>query len=271
MLIFIVKSTTALEDEATIMIPLFKVNAMAQAQWNAFVRDTTGDQTTNPYFNQQKWDFLGYMQTYGERGLEAYAYARNHGNEAALAKWDHVRPFYEMAQQPEFCFLTRFGILNHLNWAGVVINTNRAETLLGLDASLYTQRYLHVNVGYAKRIECAQLFGSSDDITTGSRLWITLTRKRCHDGKFGAFVLRPGGSKKIDTPLMRDRCYADESGHMCTGHVWHVGVVINPPTEALSVVAQEQANNTGESQDDMRAYKMHAEVPSMWVAVGYKH
>lgn len=272
MLVFTVRKHNV-DDESTIVIPLMKANKLFQDAWNDFVEKTTAP--PNPKYDQEAVDFLDWMQTFGERGLEAYAWARFHERKNMYEKWDKTAPalklFWQRSTQQGYCYLTRYGIMQTLNFAGVVINTNRAETLLGLDDTLTREHYLQINVGYAKRIECAQQFGSNDDIVTGARLWITLTRKACPQGQYGAFVLRPGGSKLTDGPLNKDRCYADESGAICRGHVWRVGVVITPPTQLPSVIAQDRANNTGDAPDERLAYLMHASLPSMYVAVGYKH
>lgn len=280
MLVWIVKQHN-LEDESTIVLTLAKLNSIMQNEWNVFVRATTGSPATNPYYDDEKYEFLGWLQRFGERSLEAYHYARvnqlrdKHGHpltdQYEERTGGEIRTFYERAQQPGYCYLTRFGILSQVEFAGVVINTNRAETLLGLDTTAQSEHYLQVNVGYAKRVECAQQFGDHNTIQAGSRLWVTLTRKRCAGGKFGAFVCIPGGSKQIPQPLEQDRCYADESGHRCRGHVWFVGVVTDAADKAPSRTALERANNTGDAQDEVLAYQMHAVLPSMYVAVGYKH
>jgi hypothetical protein len=269
------------EDESTVVLPLMKLNKMAQDQWNDFVQRTAGPAGQNPMREQEYVEFYDALVAYGERGLEAYAWAREHHNRRLVEQYEsqnipgviNIRTFYERSIQSGFCYLTRYGWLHKVNFAGVVINTNRAETLLGLDDTLQREHYLQVNVGYAKRIECAQQWGDNEEIVTGARLWITLTRKKCGgpDGGYGAFVLIPGGSKGRDTPLYHERSYADESGAVCQGYVWRVGIVITPPDKLPSKVAQERANNTGDAQDERLAYAMHASLPSLYVALGYKH
>lgn len=271
MLVFIAKEQLA-DDGCDVCIPLHKLNKLFQQEWNDFVRDTT---LGSVYYNQERADFKLMLEELGEHSLETFAHARNKGNMALcelLQKKDgRILRFYNMATQPGYCYLTRYGILSRINWGGAVINTNRAESLMQQDDTAQREHYLQVNVGYAKRIECAQNFGHNDDIMAGSRLWITLTRKPCPEGKFGAFVLRPGGSKFRDLPLNSERCYLDESGRLCRGYVWRVGIVTQAAQEAPSVTAQERANCTGESQDELLAYQMHGGLPSMWIAAGYKH
>lgn len=269
------------EDESTIVLTLPKLNKMAQDQWNSFVRDTTGDARTNPYFDEEKFEFLGWMQSYGERSLEAYAYARSHGlldknGEPLTRQYEArtngaIRSFFERSTKAGYCYLTRYGWYSTVEYAGVVNNTNRAETLLGLDDTSQREHYLQVNIAYAKRCECAQQFGDNNEIIAGARLWVYLTRKRCPGGGYGAFVLIPGGSKRRDGPSNRERVYADESGMLCRGHVWRVGIVTDASTQAPSVVARERANNTGDAQDEQLAYQMHAVLPSFYAVLGYKH
>jgi hypothetical protein len=274
--VFIVRQHNC-EDESSIVLPIMKLNKMAQDQWNDFVQKTSGVAANNPNWDAEYVAFYNGMVTFGERGLEAYAWARAHNKTKWIQQMEAANPeiktFYERSTQPGFCYLTRYGWLQTVNFAGIVINTNRAETLLGLDDTLQREHYLQVNVGYAKRIECAQQWGDNDHIVAGARLWITLTRKRCpgHANLYGAFVLVPGGTKMRDGPLYRERTYADESGALCQGHVWRVGIVITPPQQLPSKVAQERANNTTDAPDERLAYAMHASLPSLWVAVGYKH
>lgn len=279
MLCWIVKVHNT-DDESTIVLTLAKLNKLAQDQWNSFVRDTSANARLNPYFDDEKFEFLGWLQDYGERSLEAYAYARSHrllgkDGRPLTEHYKETAPgidlFYKRSLKAGYCYLTRFGWLSTVEYAGVVNNTNRAETLLGIDDTSSREHYLQVNVAYAKRCELAQQFGDNDDICAGARLWVYLTRKRCPDGKFGAFVLIPGGTKKRDAPSFRERCYLDESGHICRGHVWKVGVVTDSALQAPSIVARERANNTGDAQDEQLAYQMHATLPSLWAALGYKH
>lgn len=278
MLVFIVKEHN-LEDESTITLPLQKLNKLSQQQWNDFVRDTSESVDTNRWWNQDKADFRLYLEELGERSLEAYAHARNRGDLDQCRKYEaaalnlkcDLKKFYNLSTQPGYCFLTRHGWLSKVSWGGPVVNTNRAESLMGIDDTSMREHYLQINVGFAKRIECAQQFGSNDDIMAGSRLWIVLTRKPCPEGKFGAFVLIPGGNKRRDVPLNRERCYLDESGALCSGYVWRVGIVTQAAQQAPSITSQERANCTGEVQDEMLAYQAHAGLPSMWIACGYKH
>lgn len=278
MLVFITKDHDP-DDESTVVIPLHKLNKLSQQQWNDFVRDTD-TRLGNAHYNQERADFKLYLEQLGEHSLETYAHQRNNGDPnglcekfeaAAQERGLSIKRFFTLATQPGYCYLTRYGWLSRVSWGGPVVNTNHAESLMALDDTPQRQHYTQVNVGYAKRIECAQNFGHNDDIMAGSRLWITLTRKPCPEGKFGAFVLRPGGSKVRDEPALSDRCYLDESGRICRGYVWKVGVVTQAAQQAPSVTAQERANCTGEVQDEMLAYQMHAGLPSMWIACGYKH
>jgi hypothetical protein len=272
MLVFITQDHDP-DDESTVCIPLHKLNKLSQQQWNDFVRDTTPG---SAWFNAEKAEFKEYLEQLGEHSLETYAHQRNNGDPNGLcAKFEavdaRIYKFYTLATQPGYCYLTRYGWLSRVNFGGPVVNTNHAESLMALDDTPQRQHYTQVNVGYAKRIECAQNFGPHDEIMAGSRLWITLTRKPCPEGKFGAFVLRPGGSKVRDHPSLKDRCYLDESGRICRGYVWKVGIVTQAAQQAPSVTAQERANCTGEVQDEALAYQMHATLPSMWIACGYKH
>lgn len=276
--VFIVRHHNV-NDESSIVLPLSKLNKIAQDQWNDFVAKTAGPRNNaRGDWSAEHYDFWECMTLYGERGLEAYAWARAHEKRGLCQRWEEatggrIKTFFERSTHQDFCYLTRYGWLQRVNYAGIVINTNRAETLLGLDDTLQREHYLQVNVGYAKRVEAAQQWGDNEHIVAGARLWITLTRKRCPgpNGGFGAFVLVPGGTKIRDGPLYGDRTYCDESGALCQGYVWRVGIVITPPQQLPSKVAQERANNTIDAPDERLAYLMHASLPSLWIAAGYKH
>jgi len=47
---------------------------------------------------------------------------------------------------------------------------NRAVGLEAVDQTAQHDHYVQVNVGIGKRVRCAQFFGTSDEITTGSKV-----------------------------------------------------------------------------------------------------
>lgn len=256
------------DDGATLTYPLFLLNQLMRDQWNDFV------QATSPPSNDPEMlEFLGWLQKYGEQGLLSYHKAEKNGD---LKKYDdagirdELHQFRERAMQDGYCYLTQFGILNKINWSGVVINTNRAESLDTLDDTVNTRHYSQANMGLAKRLLTAQCFGPADHITTGSTCWIALKRELCHNGKYGCYVLYPGGSKLRKAPLPHELRYVDERGDLCTGFVWTVGTVIDPAKGSPQPAALEAANNTGYYTSPDASSQMFATLPTMYLAVGYK-
>lgn len=280
------------EEDATIILSLAKLNRIAQEQWDDFVL-MTSTTANNPHLDDEALTFYANLRYYGERGLEDYAYAVSHNRIDLLDKYDSAQPilskkandedtqlfpyvtslrdFWQSSTKEGFCYLTRYGWLQRVNFSGIVQNVNRAVGLEEIDTTESSQHYLSVNVALAKRVRCANVFGSSEHIKTHSTLWITLKRKRCGKGKYGAFQLVPGGSLKLDKPLSHMRNYIDESGAICSGHVWTIGSVLEPPERSPQPTAIEQATNTGYHLGDRASYEAHASLPSFYVALGFKH
>jgi hypothetical protein len=278
-----------LEEGTTLVLSVAKLNKLMADQWSDFLLATTGDQQTNPHYDHDAVEFLQAMREYGERGLEDYAHSREHkqkselilgklhkelgGGEAAGGKdVISLRDFWVRSTQPGYCYLTRYGILQRINFAGVVLNVNRAVSVEDLDQTAASDHYSNVAVVIAKRARCANVFGDAVNITTGSKVWITLTRKHCGGGgKYGAFVLRPGGSRFHEYPLASELRYTDEAGMVCPGYHWKVGKVTEPGDRSPQPYAMEQACNTGHHASDKASYDAHGSIPSIYLALGFCH
>lgn len=268
-------------EDTTLVLSHAKCNKLFQDQFDDFelAREPgaqgTRDAPTNPHFNTDSHSFHEYLTMFGEAGLEDYAYAESHGQKERIAAMDakmpYLKRFWQLSTSSEFCWLTRYGILKRISFSGVVINTNRAVGLEAIDNTEHTDHYVQVNVGIGKRVRCAQLFGMSDEITTGSKVWIILTRKPCGNGKYGAFKLQPGGSKTLDYPLSHQMSYVDQAGMQRTGFRWILGVVIEPANANPQAFSLEQANNTGYQISERNAYDAHATLPTLYLALGFKN
>lgn len=276
-----------LETSTTLVLSLPKLNKLMQEQWDDFVLTTTGDASSNAHYDDENVAFYGALKVYGERMLDAYHNARIHNDldngaaekklrDQALAVAEatgvmSLSEFYQKATEPGLCYLTRYGILARISFAGVIVNTNRAVGLIELDRTEYTDHYSHVNVAFAKRTRVAQVFGTSENIVTGSKLWLELTRKRCGNGKYGAFVVRPNGARTRHRARPNDITYVDEAGSWCNGHCWIVGKVLEPASSNPQPYALENANGTGHRVSERVATDVFGTLPSMYVALGYGH
>ncbi|MBX9637252.1 MAG: hypothetical protein K2Q45_06845 [Nitrosomonas sp.] len=276
-----------LETNTTLVLSIPKLNMLMQQQWDDFVMATTGDSRTNVhYYDEESHDFFSALKVYGERALEAYHNARVHSDldngraeqrmreEAAVAQSKKqirlsLQEFYQKSTEPGFCYLTRHGILSRISYAGVVINTNHAVSLQELDRTEYTDHFTQVNVAFAKRTRVTNVFGTSEQIVTGSKLWLELTRKLCSDGKYGAFVIKPNGARTRYRPRANDIAYIDESGTLCDGHYWIVGKVLEPSPKDPQPYALENANGTGKTISERVAIDVFGTLPSMYVALGF--
>lgn len=225
--------------------------------------------------------FRGYLERYGEGMLEQYINAENKNRleyffEGTSADADadvrgDLKQFRTMATMDTYCYLTKWGICNKWSFSGSIINVNRATSLEVVDHTREEDHFVEINVGLAKRVRVANVFGDQRDITTGSQTWVALRRKHMADGRSGAFEFVPGGSTMTDRPLLRDTRYFDDSGRQCFGHVWKIGTVIEPGDFDPQISAIEGATNLGAGISARRAYECHAQLPTLYLAMGFKH
>lgn len=272
MLAFVVNNR-APDDMSTHVLTLPKVNQIAKDCYDEF-RIISDNRAGNTETSREAVEFRGFLEKYGERSLEDFNKIRNLNtavyDAAELA--DMIR-FSELAVQDLFCWQTRFGIMSRITYVGPVINTNAATSLQELDTTQWSDHYTEVNICYAKRGKIANVFGPASDVTTGSRLWLCLQRKRIitHEGvRFGHYQIVPGGSKTLNRPLNRDCTYIDDSGRPLVGHVWTVGTVMVPGPSSPSANQIQDAANTGSRCNEREAYDQHGTLPSLVVAVAFK-
>lgn len=274
--------------DSTHMATLPQLNALMDEAYNVF---QTMIDNQSDFFNEEAMRFQGYLEEFGEAGLELYAEAVRDGKLKDWAdgpmRWDGTRDpenrmegfdenqsqlkdMYELAQKDIFRYVTKWGILRHWSFAGSVINASTATSTRALDTTDEEDHYTDVNVAIGKRAEVANVFGPKSQIDTGSVVWAMLTRRQRHDGTYGAFTIIPGGSK-TKIPYQRDRFYADESGMMRMAHIWKIGTVTEPGEADPRPESQLSASNTGVNISNSLACNHHALLPTIWLAMGFKH
>jgi len=235
--------------------------------------------------DEEAVQFSGFLKKYGERGLEDYVNAKGKGrlqyeyrkkkgdapSQKSLFESSDLKLFWELAQKDTFCYMTQWGIRNMWSFAGSVINLNRGTSLEIMDHTRDEDHFVQVNVGLAKRTRVGNVFGTNDKVTTGSQVWVTLRRKHMADNKSGAFEFVPGGDTMMDRPLLQDTRYFDDSGAQCFGHVWSIGKVTEPGDFDPQISAMEGATNLGSGIGAIKAYDCHGTLPTLILAMGFKH
>jgi hypothetical protein len=265
------------DENATSILTLPKLNQLLHDAHREFRQAAAAG---SPDYSPAAAAFLAQLETFGEGALELYAKARRYKHiddqlraDLPAGRYAQLQAFFLASTEDLLCWQTRYGILNKVSYLGSVINVNRATSVEEEDMSQFHQRYSQVNVCMAKRARVANVFGPANRITTGSKLWLNLRRVRVPrpDGNvtYGAYQVVPGGCTMRDRPAWCP--YEDPSGRPLDGHVWHVGVVIVPGPRSPSQSETESASNTGVYVSERRAYEDHGLLPSLYVALGFKH
>ena len=268
MLCFTLGATrSAGSDEApncTVVLTLAALNQLLDSQWNELQGYSYGNGG-----DAESLQFHKYLTTIGEGWLETYHVERERGGERFAymiekGKFpDGIDTFYQLARKDFYCWHTRFGILSRVNFCGSVMNVNRGTSLEGYQNVAQSQHFTQVVVGIAKRVRTYNVFGDQEHVDTGSKVWLTLTRK-----PNGAYCVVPGGSA-YDWPTIAQRSYKDASGRDMVGWVWRVGVVATPPTSYSAHSACAKAANLGWHVNEREAYEFSATLPTMYVNMGY--
>jgi len=257
------------------VLTLSKVNQIMHDEWDTFEKSIIeGSYEYNP----KNKEFNDLLSKYGELGLNTYHIAMKEDKLDALqkslegsTKFGDLKRFHEMALEDDFHWLTVFGVVRHISFAGSVINTLRAVGLETMDMTRHTDHFTQVNVCLAKRGRVANVFGPMTRIMTGSKLWLVLRRKEKPNGGVGSLVVVPDGSNIYDYPLAGDLEFTDRNGKITRGHFWRVGVVLRQGDSNPANISIQQAANLGYFCNERRAYEAHGTLPSMYVAIGFKH
>lgn len=268
MLCYAVKSIDP-QDSSTIILTLPKCNQLSKDCYHEY-KDMI--QNRDPIAEK----FNKYLTTYGENALYTFHHLgfEKYQSLSNATEASEMKDFHDMATQDMYCWLTQYGIHSRINFLGVVINTNGASSYQELDQTAYSAHYTQVNVGYAKRIRCANVFGSSEKITTGSKLWITLKRRFAETitgPTFTYFQFIPGGSNIEDGPLQCEMSYVDPSGRRVRGHRWHVGIVMFPGSRSPQPKEIENASNLSTLCNERMACDDHGGLPTLIISLGFKH
>ena len=267
------------KDGSTIILTVPKLN---QLMHDAYVDFESFSRPNDPDFYPEAAAFKRYLEHFGEGALEYYHYARKWSPEKLeqmrkdLEKEDmgfsELQEFYAMAFKDVFCWLTKLGITQKVSFSGSVINRSGDNMD---DESRFSgmSHYYQVNVCVAKRWSVSNIFGTADNVTTGSKLWINLKRKvvQTRDGiQYREFQAVPFGSKTDDYPSRTSVHYVDPSGRTMFGHTWKVGVVIQPGKFSPQIANIKRAANVGHTCNERIAFDEHATLPLLYVAIGFK-
>ncbi len=262
-------------DNLRVLLPLRKLNALAQRQWDTFVLQSEGDARTNPQFDTEAKELRDFMTNWGEDVLSTYAIAKANNTVHQIyqgADLGDLDRYLHLAQMDRFCYLTKVGFLRRVNYYGVCIFPGRADSLPDSEYmnTHATDHQTSVTVGLGKRLKVVNCFGSNSHIMCGSRLWITLTRKLCDQKpgrapKYGAFQVVPGGCNINDKPMEREHVYADETGAQVSGYYWFVGTVMNGSKTSPQPGAIERACCIGHYTDEREGAEYIDALPNMWV------
>lgn len=278
---FAVREKIDIEEDGitglTLIASLPQVNKLLADQWADHKRQSSGTENTNPYYDEDHAVFRRYQMQYGEAALEAYAVAFKDKNRHLLARYTSGNPdiadYFQKSTEDGFCYLTTYGILQKLNFLGVILSTNRADSGYDNESAGLRDGFTSVGMAVGQRAECAQLFGPNSEAVVGSPVYLTLTRHKCgpdfKPGTFGRFVVIPRASATL--PYLPAQCttYLDESGRMCRGHVWMVGTVTFPAEKEPSKEAQELACGRGGSMiTPQRAFDAQGFLPTFYLALG---
>lgn len=222
------------------------------------------------------FEFHKAIDFYGEKGLEEYARARRERAPAAYLNaldsatigggaWG-LRELWEKSTSDDFCYLTRYGILQRIRYLGVISSVGAVATSAGTQYFGATGSHLlTISVGVGKRSRVTNVFGDSDQLTVGTRLSLILNR----EGPFAPFAILPYASKLRPEPSNAQMRYFSGLGQWCRGFRWIVGVVIDMPTVACSALSRSQAVKDKIPPEDVA--EIHKGLPMFYAALGYKH
>lgn len=250
-------------DSSVTIMTLPKLNQILHDAHNDFQNSQLQN---SPMFYPDAVAFKRFMDEMGEDLLEDYQYALNHNMKASVdalkGKHASLVTYHRLAQQDMFCWLTKFGIMRKINYLGSIINTNIGSTTQNAGTN-----HTVINIAFARRAEVANVFGSSMEITAGTKVWLVLKRRPGN----GAFQVIPGGLRITDRPSEMMCAYKDAAGKTCYGHVWRVGSVLTPGKRDPSLVLLQSAANIGEAASERQAFNDTAACPTLWIALGMKH
>jgi hypothetical protein len=274
---FAIKEKLEYEDQnhgLTLVVSLPQVNKLMRDQWNDFVLNSTGTEASNPYYDTRSAKFRVYMREFGESLLNAYGNATTHKDKWLLNK--HYGPvlkdFFDMSTEDGFCFLTDYGILQKINFLGIILSTNRADSGYDNETAASSDGFTSLAMAIGKRAECLQLFGPNTQAVKGSTACLGLTRAKCgpeyEDGTFGRFMIVPLASATHDYMPKRCTAYADEAGRMRPGHVWKLGTITEPATREPALAAQELAVGAVQDVSAQRSFDAQGMLPSCYLALG---
>lgn len=231
--------------------------------------------------NAKTLEFKNLLLEYGEEGLLMYHKAFHHyepslalrryidqsGKTAALEK------MYSIAREDMYCWVTMFAILKKVSFLGSIVSVSRATSMEELDLTRNTEHYTNLGICRALRGKMGNVFGDSEKVTTGTKLFLNLVRHRCHKKgvlKYEHFKIVPYGDKLFMRPPQNITTFQDYRGMLVGGHSWSVGVVVQPGTYSPNKTAVDGAANVGWQKSERLAYENHGSLPELEVLIGFK-
>ena len=170
-----------------------------------------------------------------------------------------------LAKKPILRYLTRYGIMSHWNFVGVVINVSRGTSQEAFDQ---TDSVAVVNVGLGKRVRTTNIWGTRKFTEVGTKQDLILTRKELSDGTFGAFQYLPYSRRTREYALGSSVRYGDLGDQLVRGRVLPIGTVIEPCDRNPQESRREFAAGIAAGGNTKLAYEAHGTLPQFYIAVG---
>jgi len=227
--------------------PIFKLNVLQAEAFLEFKNSQT----------PKAVEFRRYLQQFGDKALLDYAHALREG--IPVDNGD-LKKFHALAQQPEFIYLTSFGILSHWNFAGSVISKGES-TGSGAYMDHHSPSDVTYVVGIATEMRCrtGNLWGS---LFPGDKVYLILTRESDET----PFVWYPYMCRQRDCPGYVDRTYKDKQGRTQMGHVVYVGLVTEV-VERDPTRLQIDSAILIDGRNAKDGYDAYASIPSVMVQI----
>ncbi len=167
--------------------------------------------------------------------------------------------YYDRSKTVDFSYLTKFGILNRINYVGIVLSDQSLQAPYDEDKSYRRSVYNNtgrVALAVAKNAETKAIFrGSCTGVKTP--LYIVLTRHRNPANKeYTHFEAVPVADEN-----MEDYEYRDQSGAAVPCHRWFVGHTRWPSKENPNQALLDSACNLGVNKNAAYAHEQFLRLP----------
>jgi len=241
------------------MAPIWKINIEAKTHY------VMANNQYENVGNAELAEFQGLLAQHGESVLGDYHSALRRGTLDDNLRT--IKRFYDLAQKPEYRYLTKFGILSHWNFVGSVLSKGESTgPATYLDMHSDTDIVYVVGCVLGERARVGNIWGGRSVVHPGTRLFLILKRVELANGKYGEFQWVPYASRTREYPPRHMTNYRDESGRTCSAFVLYVGVCTESMEKDPSSGQIEMA--TGLIGGVQQAYEAHGSLPSIQVQIG---